>query len=95
MAFDRIGKARGVKVPDTEGQRDGVDMFRETTKTGAVRRGMTLSATRMCSFAEGRLIASTLCVSRINAWTLRVPHENPSHPGRRVKEMALFDSRDN
>jgi hypothetical protein len=25
MAFDRIGKARGVKVPDTERQRDWVD----------------------------------------------------------------------
>jgi hypothetical protein len=36
MAFDRIGKARGVKVPDTEGQRDWVDMFREATKTGGV-----------------------------------------------------------
>jgi hypothetical protein len=36
MAFDRIGKARGVKVPDTEGQRDWVDMFRETTTTGGI-----------------------------------------------------------
>jgi hypothetical protein len=35
MAFDRIGKARGVKVPDTEGQRDWIDMFREATKTEA------------------------------------------------------------
>ena len=29
MAFDLIGKARGVKVPDTERQRDWVDMFRD------------------------------------------------------------------
>jgi protein-tyrosine phosphatase len=36
MAFDLIGKARGVKVPDTEGQRDWVDMFREATKTGGI-----------------------------------------------------------
>jgi protein-tyrosine phosphatase len=36
MAFDLIGKARGVKVPDTEAQRDWVDMFRETTKTGGI-----------------------------------------------------------
>jgi hypothetical protein len=36
MAFDLIGKARGVKVPDTEGQRDRVDMFREATKTGGI-----------------------------------------------------------
>jgi protein-tyrosine phosphatase len=36
MAFDRIGKARGVKVPDTGGQRDWVDMFREATKTGGI-----------------------------------------------------------
>jgi hypothetical protein len=36
MAFDLIGKAPGVKVPDTEGQRDWVDMFREATKTGGV-----------------------------------------------------------
>jgi protein-tyrosine phosphatase len=35
-ALDRIGKARGVKVPDTEGQRDWVDMFREATKTGGI-----------------------------------------------------------
>ncbi|MFZ0495450.1 MAG: hypothetical protein WBE80_00095 [Methylocella sp.] len=35
-AFDRIGKARGLKVPDTEGQRDWVDMFREATKTGGI-----------------------------------------------------------
>jgi protein-tyrosine phosphatase len=34
MAF--IGKARGVKVPDTGGQRDWVDMFREATKTGGI-----------------------------------------------------------
>jgi hypothetical protein len=34
MAFDLIGKARGLKVPDTEGQRDWVDRFREATKTG-------------------------------------------------------------
>jgi hypothetical protein len=33
-AFDRIGKVRGVKVPDTEEQRDWVDMFRETTIGG-------------------------------------------------------------
>jgi predicted protein tyrosine phosphatase len=36
MAFDRIGKARGVKVPDTERQRDWVDMFRETTTTSGI-----------------------------------------------------------
>jgi hypothetical protein len=36
MTFDRIGKARGVKVPDTEGQRDWVDMFRETTTIGSI-----------------------------------------------------------
>lgn len=34
MAFNRIGKARGVKVPDTKGQRDRVDRFREAAKTG-------------------------------------------------------------
>jgi protein-tyrosine phosphatase len=34
MAFDRIGKARGVEVPDTEGQRDWVDMFRDTAAGG-------------------------------------------------------------
>jgi hypothetical protein len=39
MAFDLIGKARGVKVPDTEGQRDWVDMFREATKTGGIKAG--------------------------------------------------------
>jgi Cyclin-dependent kinase inhibitor 3 (CDKN3) len=37
MAFDLIGKARGVKVPDTDGQRDWVDMFREASKTGGIR----------------------------------------------------------
>ena len=37
MAFDLIGKARGVKVPDTEGQRDWVDMFREASKTGGIK----------------------------------------------------------
>ncbi|MGB6175952.1 MAG: protein-tyrosine phosphatase family protein, partial [Methylocella sp.] len=36
-ALDRIGKARGLKVPDTEGQRDWVDTFREATKTGGIR----------------------------------------------------------
>jgi hypothetical protein len=36
MAFDRIGKPRGVKVPDTGGQRDWVDMFREAAKTGGI-----------------------------------------------------------
>jgi hypothetical protein len=36
MAFDRIGKARGAEVPETEGQRDWVDMFRETTTTGGI-----------------------------------------------------------
>jgi protein-tyrosine phosphatase len=41
MAFDRIGKARGVKVPDTEGQRDWVDMFREATATGGIQAGQT------------------------------------------------------
>jgi len=35
-AFDRIGNARGLKVPDTEGQRDWVDMFRETTTTDGI-----------------------------------------------------------
>ncbi len=39
MAFDLIGKARGVKVPDTEGQRDWVDLFREATKTGGIKAG--------------------------------------------------------
>jgi protein-tyrosine phosphatase len=39
MAFDLIGKARGVKVPDTEEQRDWVDMFREVTKTGGIKAG--------------------------------------------------------
>jgi predicted protein tyrosine phosphatase len=39
MAFDLIGKARGVRVPDTEGQRDWVDMFREATKTGGIKAG--------------------------------------------------------
>ena len=38
MAFDLIGKARGVKVPDTEGQRVWVDTFREATKTGGIFR---------------------------------------------------------
>jgi hypothetical protein len=36
-AFDLIGKARGVKVPDTEGQRDWVDMFLEATKTRGIK----------------------------------------------------------
>jgi len=33
------GAPRGVKVPDTEGQRDWVDMFREATKTGGIKAG--------------------------------------------------------
>jgi predicted protein tyrosine phosphatase len=41
MAFDRIGKARGVKVPDTEPQQDWVDMFREATNTGGIKAGQT------------------------------------------------------
>jgi len=36
MAFDRIGKARGVKVTDAEGQRNWADMFREATTTGGI-----------------------------------------------------------
>jgi protein-tyrosine phosphatase len=36
MALDRIGKARGIKVPDTGGQRDWVDMFRESTTNGGI-----------------------------------------------------------
>jgi protein-tyrosine phosphatase len=36
MAFDRIGKARGIKVTDTEGQQDLVDMFRESTTNGGI-----------------------------------------------------------
>jgi protein-tyrosine phosphatase len=39
MAFDLIGKARGVRVPDTEGQRDWVDMFSEATKTRGTKDG--------------------------------------------------------
>jgi len=35
-AFDRIGKARGVKVPDTEGQRDWVDVFRDSATAGGI-----------------------------------------------------------
>ncbi|MGH6837668.1 MAG: hypothetical protein ACREDT_02475 [Methylocella sp.] len=34
--FDLIGKARGLKVPDTEEQRDWVDEFRETITTGGI-----------------------------------------------------------
>ena len=41
MAFDLIGKARGVKVPDTERQRDWVDMFREAAKTETSRKPVT------------------------------------------------------
>ncbi len=41
-AFDRIGEARGLKVPDTEGQRDWADMFREATKTGGIHPGECL-----------------------------------------------------
>jgi hypothetical protein len=33
-AFDLIGKARGVRVPDTEGQREWVAKFREIATTG-------------------------------------------------------------
>jgi protein-tyrosine phosphatase len=36
MAFDLIGKARGVKVPDTEGQRDWVERFHEQSATGGI-----------------------------------------------------------
>jgi len=36
MAFDRIGKARGVKVPDTERQRDWVESFHGQTATGGI-----------------------------------------------------------
>jgi protein-tyrosine phosphatase len=32
-AFDLIGRARGVKVPDTEGQREWAAMFHETAAT--------------------------------------------------------------
>ncbi|MGH6852609.1 MAG: protein-tyrosine phosphatase family protein [Methylocella sp.] len=35
-AFGLIEKARGLKVPDTEGQRDWVDEFRETITTGGI-----------------------------------------------------------
>jgi protein-tyrosine phosphatase len=37
-AFDRIEKARGVKVPDTEGQREWVAMFRETVTSAGTPR---------------------------------------------------------
>ncbi|MGH6857092.1 MAG: protein-tyrosine phosphatase family protein [Methylocella sp.] len=36
-AFGRIGKARGLKVPDTEGQRDWVERLREAMTTGGIR----------------------------------------------------------
>lgn len=39
MAFDLISKARGVKVPDTDRQRDWVDKFREATQTGGIKAG--------------------------------------------------------
>ncbi|MGH6794851.1 MAG: protein-tyrosine phosphatase family protein [Methylocella sp.] len=35
-AFDLIEKARGLKVPDTEGQRDWVDRFSETKTTDGI-----------------------------------------------------------
>jgi protein-tyrosine phosphatase len=35
-AFDRIGKARGLKVPDTEGQRDWVRRFHEQSATRGI-----------------------------------------------------------
>jgi hypothetical protein len=36
MAFDRISKARGVKVRDTEGQRDWVERFHEQLANGGI-----------------------------------------------------------
>jgi protein-tyrosine phosphatase len=36
MAFDRLGKARGLKVPDTEGQREWVEKFHEQSATGGI-----------------------------------------------------------
>ena len=35
-AFNLIGNARGLRVPDTEGQQVWVDEFRETTTTGGI-----------------------------------------------------------
>lgn len=35
-ACNLIGNARGLKVPDTEGQQGWVDEFRETTTTGGI-----------------------------------------------------------
>jgi protein-tyrosine phosphatase len=43
MAFDLIGKARGVKVPDTEGQQNWVDMFRQASKTGGIKSSQARS----------------------------------------------------
>jgi protein-tyrosine phosphatase len=37
-ALDRIGKARGGNVPDTEGQRDWVDKFHERRRPAATIR---------------------------------------------------------
>jgi protein-tyrosine phosphatase len=42
-AFDLIGNARGVKVPDTEGQRDWVDMFRESATAGGIKAGRAIN----------------------------------------------------
>ncbi len=40
-AFDLIGKARGFKVPDTEGQRDWVEGFRDAATTSGIVRPET------------------------------------------------------
>jgi protein-tyrosine phosphatase len=37
MAFELIGKARGVVVPDTQEQRDWIDSFAEAMTTGGIR----------------------------------------------------------
>ncbi len=38
MAFDLIGKARGVKVPDTDGQQSWVEIFHESATAGGLLR---------------------------------------------------------
>jgi protein-tyrosine phosphatase len=45
-AFDLIGKACGLKVPDTEGQRQWVTMFRETTSGVSATATGTLGSGR-------------------------------------------------
>jgi protein-tyrosine phosphatase len=45
-AFDLIGKARGLKVPDTEGQREWVNKFRETTSGVSAAASGTLHSGR-------------------------------------------------